>query len=171
MNQRLFGLALAVALACPSLAAAQAARALTVNEKTTERRVALVVGNNAYAEGPLQNAARDAKAIDKALRDSGFEVSVLLDANMKDMEHAIDRRREPSRRRRGVFYYSGHGIRIQRELSVPVDFHALDEADAGIRFRDSSSIVSAAPPRASTSSFACRNNPFHSTRSGFEAWR
>jgi hypothetical protein len=36
------------------------------------KRVALVIGNDAYSIRPLQNAVNDARAMDRALRGAGF---------------------------------------------------------------------------------------------------
>ena len=41
------------------------------------RRVALVVGNGTYAANPLKNPPNDAADVAAALKDAGFEVTLL----------------------------------------------------------------------------------------------
>src|SRR6266571_2718565 len=55
-----------------------------------ERRTALVIGNAAYDTGPLRNPVNDATDIAAALRQLGFEVSLLRDADLRAMQDAID---------------------------------------------------------------------------------
>ena len=44
------------------------------NNSGTEKRVALVIGNENYKAEPLNNAVNDAKAIQKKLKDLKFNV-------------------------------------------------------------------------------------------------
>ena len=80
--------------ATPSLAA----------EGDIERRIALVIGNNAYKESPLINAVNDAEAMAAALSRVGFEVTILKDAPLRVMQETIvefgnsGRRRHQERR-------------------------------------------------------------------------
>ena len=77
----------------------------------SERRVALVVGNSHYSFSPLRNPVNDASSMAGALGDLGFEVTLKLDANQKDLQRAIidfgDALEEGGV---GLFYYAGHGI-------------------------------------------------------------
>lgn len=164
--------AVAAGLLCAQVLTAQEPRNLAVVDRASERRLALVVGNNAYPEMPLQNAVSDAKAIDQALRDSGFEVDVVLDATLKDLDRAIDR--FASKLHQGdvaLFYYSGHGIQVANEnYLVPVDFKAREEADAKYEAVPASRVVDRLSDSGARLSIvvldACRNNPFRSSRSG-----
>ena len=52
-------------------------------------RVALVIGNGAYAESPLKNPANDARAVTLALKQCGFQVQTLIDAGLPQMEAAL----------------------------------------------------------------------------------
>ena len=54
------------------------------------RRVALAIGNNAYAASPLENAVHDAESVAGALRGLGFEVQQVSDADLRRTESAVD---------------------------------------------------------------------------------
>jgi hypothetical protein len=55
-----------------------------------ERRTALVIGNAAYEQGPLPNPGNDARDMTAALRQLGFEVTLVRDADLRTMREAID---------------------------------------------------------------------------------
>jgi len=131
-----------------------------------ESRVALVIGNGAYADAPLRNPVNDARAIKIALESCRFEVTLLTNAPKREMENAIrvfgDRIQNGSV---GLFYFAGHGIQvkgvnylvpvgadIQRENEVPYQTVEagllLDKMDAA---KNKLNIVILD---------ACRNNPF-----------
>jgi formylglycine-generating enzyme required for sulfatase activity len=82
------------------------------------RRLALVIGNSAYAgDNFLTNPVNDAKALAKVLRqpELNFEVISKTNLNRKQMKAAI---REFSKRLSeeqgvGLFYFSGHGLQYQ----------------------------------------------------------
>ena len=57
-------------------------------------RVALVIGNAAYPAAPLDNPVKDAKAVASALRELGFQVIELIDANKLEMERGVAEARE-----------------------------------------------------------------------------
>jgi hypothetical protein len=107
-----------------------------------------------------------------ALRDSGFEVDLVLDATLRDFDRAIDR--FASRIHEGdvaMFYYSGHGIQLQNEnYLVPVDFKAQVEADAKYEAVPAARVVDRLSEAGARLNIvvldACRNNPFRSSRSG-----
>jgi hypothetical protein len=63
-----------------------------------EQRIALVIGNSAYADVALKNPANDARDMTKLLADLGFEVITRIDAGRREMFEAI---REFRQRLRG----------------------------------------------------------------------
>lgn len=103
-----------------------------------ERRSALVIGNGAYKVSPLRNPANDARAIGKALSETGFSVTLLEDASLAGMQRAIRSfGDELTRGGVGLFYFAGHGIQVRgKNFLVPVsaeieredeiEYHALD---------------------------------------------
>ncbi|MBI1354734.1 MAG: hypothetical protein GC160_10330 [Acidobacteria bacterium] len=136
------------------------------------RRVALVVGNNDYQYAPkLRNAANDARDLSAALRDVGFEVETLIDADLRSIDEGINRL--ISRLRPGdvaMFHYSGHGIQVGGEnFLIPVNFELRDEAS--VRY-DAYSVSKLHDRLAGAGSKlnivtldACRNNGFQASRS------
>lgn len=132
-----------------------------------QSRIALVIGNGAYADAPLRNPANDAKDIAAKLRDLGFQVIERLDADRQTMRLALREFEQQLRQQRGVglFYYAGHGVQIKgQNYLIPVgvdirqEFEIPDEgvdADAVLRAMESAdnglNIVILD---------ACRNNPF-----------
>src|SRR5438309_11870840 len=83
----------------------------------TERRVALVIGNGAYANAPhLANPPTDARKLAAALRGLGFDVVEAEDQDQPDMLARLD---EFAARldgaQLGLFFYAGHGLQVAGE--------------------------------------------------------
>lgn len=133
---------------------------------TVQRRTALVIGNAAYTEARLQNPVNDATDMAATLRQVGFTVTLLRDANQQRMEEAIDQFGLTLRQGGiGLFYFAGHGVqvagqnylipigaRLRRESAVRYEavhvgrvLDSMQDANNGINF-----IILD----------ACRNNPF-----------
>jgi uncharacterized caspase-like protein len=136
-------------------------------------RVALVIGNAAYLEGPLRNPVNDARAMDQKLTSLGFRVERI--ENLKRQQIGRSLSAFSNSIKAGdevVVFYADHGVQvkginylpavdadIQTEDDVPLNslnlnalMERLDEAKAGLKllFLD-----------------ACRNNPYaRSFRSG-----
>ncbi|MGY2989919.1 MULTISPECIES: caspase family protein [Bradyrhizobium] len=131
----------------------------------TGRRVALVIGNGAYAHvKALPNPPNDARAIARSLRDIGFTVSEGLDLDRDTMQKTIhDFLREAARSQIAVVYYAGHGVQVDgRNYLVPVDI----EFRAGGRMTDAmvdmDTIMAGLDDQIRTNILildACRNNP------------
>ncbi len=122
MILRLFSLA--------AMAAAIAASAFS------EPRIALVIGNSDYTveRWKLDNPVRDARLMRAALKDLGFEVEVVLDADEDAMEDAFarfgSRLKEAGREATGFFFFAGHGVQSEGlNYLIPVDTVAYTEAD------------------------------------------
>ncbi len=156
-----FAPAVLVALAVLACSPAQAAR------------LALVIGNGAYAEGALKNPVNDARAVDRQLTALGFQVSKVENLRRADIGRTVDgfmRRIRPGDD--VVVFYAGHGLQVKgvnylpavdasisTETEVPLNsinvntlLENFDESKAAVRivFLD-----------------ACRNNPYaRSFRSG-----
>jgi len=95
------------------------------------RRTALVIGNTAYAEGPLQNAVKDATDIAALLRRVGFEVILLRDVPLQEMEEAVQAFHLRLRAGGvGLFYFAGHGVQVDGEnYLIPVKARILLQKD------------------------------------------
>jgi hypothetical protein len=113
----LAGVLAAVALAQPAAA---------------QKRVALIVGNAAYAHaGRLTNPANDATDMAAALKGLDIEVIVGLDLDRRGFDTSL---RAFSRALAdadvGIFYYAGHGLQVGlRNYLVPTDAQLQAERD------------------------------------------
>lgn len=130
------------------------------------RRVALVIGNSAYAVGRLRNPTHDARAMAEALRELGFDVTHLQDLGMARMKRAL---REFGGELKGggvgLFYYAGHGVQIKGEnYLIPVD--AAPESAEEVEYETVSAglVLAQLAGNAGGTNIvildACRNNPF-----------
>jgi len=97
-----------------------------------ERRLALVIGNNAYPHAELKNAVNDAATMTTALRECQFTVHQHTDVTLRQLDDAVDRFvKDVKAGDVVVVYYSGHGFQLAGEnYLVPVNFKANDEVDA-----------------------------------------
>ncbi len=135
-------------------------------------RVALVIGNAAYAGAPLPNAANDAKAMSVALSAMGFQVVEARDAGKLQMEQAPARAQALLRGQNGIglLYYAGHGLQVDwRNYLVPVDAAPRSAADVPRQTVDIQSVMDAFKSAGNRMNIvvldACRNNPFGASAS------
>ena len=97
-----------------------------------DSRVALVIGNGAYARVPhLPNPAHDAEDVAAALKRSGFEIIVATDLYKAGMDEAMIKFARAARAADvAMFYYTGHALQFGGiNYLVPVDAQLNDEAD------------------------------------------
>jgi len=94
------------------------------------RRVALVIGNSHYPSSPLPNPVNDARDVTAALRGVGFDVMLLEDAGLRQMEDAINRFSIAARDAVALFFYAGHGLQVDGEnYLVPIGARLESEGD------------------------------------------
>jgi len=135
-----------------------------------EKRVALVVGNNAYAHVPrLMTAVNDARAVGKALQGLGFRVVVAENQSRQELSRALlafDKMVDPGDT--AFFFFAGHGFEIRgQNYLIPTDVPTLGEDEEEL-LRDASiaaeRIVERLQARGARVAIlvldACRNNPF-----------
>jgi hypothetical protein len=99
---------------------------------SADTRVALVIGNGAYAStAQLPNPPHDAEDVASSLKRSGFEVFQGIDLRQADMQDLTIRfARAASRADVAMFYYSGHAMQYNGvNYLMPVDAVLTDEAD------------------------------------------
>jgi WD40 repeat protein len=146
-----------------------APRSLSFQVHDTERRLALVLGNAAYVNGPLSNPSNDGAAMAGKLRQLGFEVIEKENATREDM---VRLSREFGNRLKlggvGVFYFAGHGVQMNgNNYLLPVDADIQDETELESRAYDVNEMLSkmdAAKNRLNIIILdACRNNPIKRT--------
>ena len=132
------------------------------------KRVALVVGNSNYQHTTvLANPTNDARLMERALREAGFEVTLVLDADQPKLKRAmLEFGREL---RKGVdaslFYYAGHGVQVKGEnYLLPVDAVLENEDEVDLQAIPVNAFLqtmeSAKSPVNIVVLDACRNNPF-----------
>jgi uncharacterized caspase-like protein len=99
-------------------------------------RLALLIGNQGYHAkvGPLKNPHNDVTLIEASLKQLGFKVTVLKDANYKALDIGLKRYvtevRRAGRNAISFFYYSGHGAanpETQINYLIPVDVSDGDD--------------------------------------------
>ncbi len=153
----------------PTAAAPVAAPAVPA-AVTTERRVALVIGNGAYRNAPaLTNPPNDARTIAEVLQGAGFELvggQAMLDLDRAATEKAIRAFGQQLRGGSvGLFYYAGHGLQISgANYLVPVSAQISSEADVKYELVDLNFVLDEMVNAGNRLNMilldACRNNPF-----------
>jgi uncharacterized caspase-like protein len=128
-------------------------------------RYALVIGNAAYASGPLTNPVNDARAIKVALETCGFFVRLLENADRASMLRSVEQLASDLRGAdAGLFYYAGHGAQVEGvNYLFPVGEKMEDETDIrtfGLSLDSVQAKMASASPRTVLIFLdACRNNP------------
>ena len=148
----------ALALACVT----------AVAQAPTDIRVALVIGNAAYAgNAALANPTNDAKAMAETLRGLGFTVVEIRDGGRTQMNDAIVKVRDTLKGKQGVgmLYYAGHGLQLDwRNYMVPVDAKLSSAADVARQTVDVNAVIEAFKGAGNRMNIlvldACRDNPF-----------
>ncbi len=151
-------------------AAAALARGIVrpANAAADPSRLALVVGNDAYAGAPLTNAANDAKSMAGLLEKAGFGVDLRTNADRATLFDATKRFAEAAQKsdvKLVFFYYAGHGAQLDwRNYLLPVDARVNTAADLPAQCLDMASLLTGLS-QAKGRTFvivldACRDNPF-----------
>jgi uncharacterized caspase-like protein len=165
-------------LALLALGAAGQAQAQAQAQAQTQadRRIALVIGNNAYPTAPLQNPVNDARAMARSLESAGFTVILKLDAAQPDLLGALrdfgNRLKEGGPGTAGLFYFAGHGMQIKgRNFLIPVGTNIEHEDEVTYQALDAQAVMDKMESAGNGTNIvildACRNNPFvRSFRSG-----
>ena len=135
-----------------------------------EKRIALLVGNNAYQNIPrLQTAVNDARAVSTALRGLGFSVILAENQSRRAMSEALlafDKAVEPGDI--ALFFFAGHGFEIRgQNYLLPTDIPEVREGQEEL-IRDSAfpadRIIDRLQARGARTAVlvldACRDNPF-----------
>lgn len=140
------------------------------NAALAAKRIALVIGNNAYSEVPrLEKAAGDARAIAAALQGLDFDVMTVIDADRSRMARAlVDFETRVSPGDTALFFFAGHGVALDGgNYLMPTDVPDVTEARRNL-LRSEGFLADDISERlrergAATTVMildACRNNPF-----------
>nr|VFJ65701.1 MAG: Caspase domain-containing protein [Candidatus Kentron sp. FW] len=113
---------LGILLFCLAAQVSFAAQTSSAAPGNARERIALVIGNAAYQSVALRNPVNDARDMAKALKESGFQVSLVTDADQKRMKSAIRAfGKRLTANTVGLFYFSGHGVQYQgRNYLIPI---------------------------------------------------
>jgi hypothetical protein len=136
-------------------------------------RRALLIGNDTYKYADvLKNAREDARAMANELKGFGYEVTLRLDQNQKEMQATLRDFRESIKEGDEVlFYFSGHAVEIDgKNFLTPIDTIGMNQnqlADDSIDLK--SSVLDPFTRKKAKLTLAlidaCRNNPFLKTSS------
>jgi uncharacterized caspase-like protein len=157
---------------------AMPAQAQPVAQDPAKKRVALVIGNAAYA-APLRtlaNSVNDATAMAATLASLHFEVELLRDVTVAEMDQAVSRFETKLRESGavGLFYFSGHGLQVDGiNYLLPLGARAEHESSIGREALAASSVLdkmSAAREGVNIVILdACRDEPFAGRGPGGES--
>jgi uncharacterized caspase-like protein len=135
-----------------------------------EHRLALVIGNAAYRDAPLVNPINDARDVAQALRDSGFDVTILENAKLRETRTALREFSDQLRSQGGVglFYFAGHGMAVKgRNYLIPVGAEIEREDEVEFESLDANLVLERLDAAGNRFNIvildACRNNPFART--------
>jgi uncharacterized caspase-like protein len=134
------------------------------------KRVALVIGNNAYENVPaLQKAVNDAEAMSKELAKLGFDVVSAENVGRRAMSRAlVELESKIVSGDTALIYFAGHGFAVDgTNYLLPVDVPTAGPGEEGL-VRDASFAASGLSDRLQQKGAAtvilildaCRDNPF-----------
>ncbi len=139
------------------------------------RKIALVIGNSAYANtSALVNPANDAQIVANAARAAGFDVTIASDLNMASFQRTLrDFRVAADGSDVAMIYYAGHGIEGQgKNWLIPIDSKLETQFDLPYEAINMDRLLeSLAGSKVRIVVLdACRNNPFaNAWKSGVRA--
>lgn len=137
-----------------------------------QKRLALIIGNGSYQTvSALPNPPNDARSMEAALKQLGFETMAYTDLTQADMIRHI---REFGTRLKelqavGLFFYAGHGIQCNGEnYLIPVNANIEKEQDVELESVNLNRVLGEMDYAKNDLNIiildACRNNPFAGVR-------
>ena len=130
-----------------------------------DKRIALVIGNGSYKHTPaLSNPPSDAADVAAALKAVGFDVTLKIDVEKRQMDQLIAQFARDGKAADAVlFYYAGHGMQFQgKNFVMPVDAELQDEVSLRyelVGLDDVKSAMQLSPGVKIMVLDACRDNP------------
>lgn len=132
---------------------------------------ALLIANAEYTNfGKLPNPIPDARKLADSLRQIGFHVSLLENANLEQMGDALAAFEERLKATRGIafFHYGGHGVQVNgQNFLIPANADIPDERRVKSRAVNLQEVMDALDASGSAASIvvldACRDNPLPAT--------
>ncbi|MCK1359975.1 caspase family protein [Bradyrhizobium sp. 199] len=157
-----------ICLLLPIVALAAAAPG-SVHAQQQEKRIALVVGNGAYAKSPLATTANDAGLIAQTLQAAGFDVVGARDLDgdtlRKSFRDFIQKAQASGQGTVAMIYLAGYGVQLAGEnYFIPVDSNITRDTDVpteALRISDYARQLAAVPLKANIVVLdAARAQPF-----------
>lgn len=112
-----------------------------------ERRIALIIGNSHYSnkEMNLANPGNDAVDVAEKLERLGFEVTLLTDASLEQIDKELSAFSERAKEYEvALFYYAGHGIQSKGvNYILPTNIDNLTEDNIRYKCVDSGRVLDA----------------------------
>jgi len=143
---------------------------LSNSSALAEQRYALVIGNGAYENiDPLANPPNDVRLVSETLEAVGFEVTLLVDANKRQMDdaarkfaRALD---DAGRNTVGLFYFAGHGVSYEGEnWLIPLGADIKEGVDIEYATVSANKVLKLMEGARNATDIlildACRNSPF-----------
>jgi TPR repeat protein len=130
-----------------------------------ETRVALVIGNAAYANvPPLANPANDAEDVTEALEDLEFRVFTGIDLDLAEMRALLaDFSMAAQTADVALFYYAGHAFQVNAEnFLLPVELRLTDAEEVVDQTLPLAEVIAALQDSSGIRLIfldACRDNP------------
>jgi tetratricopeptide (TPR) repeat protein len=130
------------------------------------KRVALVIGNSAYAHAEeLPDPGNDARAMSQLLEGMGFGVMSGVNLSKAEFEAKIAEFAKAAKTADlSLFFYAGHGLQVAgQNYLVPVDAKVEDKTDIGLELISVDAITDHMGGENKAGILlldACRNNPF-----------
>jgi tetratricopeptide (TPR) repeat protein len=146
------------------------AAASPASASTSDKRVALVIGNSAYRNLPaLDNPKNDAELVAGTLRSLGFKLvggGAQLDLDKAGFDRVVQQFGVAIQDADvGLFYFAGHGVQVRdANYLVPIDANPTREADVDFQMLDANLVLRQMADSGAKLNLvlldACRNNPF-----------
>jgi hypothetical protein len=133
---------------------------------STQKRIALLIGNGTYLNSILANPENDAREFKNALMQFGFDVLEYENLNQVQMKKAIDEFGLKLKNYDvGLFYYAGHGIQSKGfNYLIPVDASLRSEQEVEYDCVQADRVLGVMEASGAKVNIlildACRNNPF-----------
>ncbi|MEW6639864.1 MAG: caspase family protein, partial [Pseudomonadota bacterium] len=147
---------LSIVSACLLVVLASTGLSQTASAQQQEKRIALVVGDGAYAKSPLATAANDAGLIAQTLQAAGFDVVGARDLDgdtlRKSFRDFVQKAESSGPGTVAMIYLSGYGVQLAGEnYFIPVDSNVARDTDIpteGLRISDYVRQLAALPLKA-----------------------
>ena len=132
---------------------------------------ALLIANAEYTHfGKLPNPIPDARKLANSLRQIGFQVALVENADREQMLDALGSFEERLKASRGIafFHYGGHGVQVNgRNYLIPANADIPDEKRVATRAVELDEVMTALDASGSAANIvvldACRDNPLPAT--------